>query len=252
MKKVKKITIFLIFLFLLNACAKKQYQIKSFEGYLVEMNSSLDNKPDTKMLAHVNSYKNKLDVKMNKIIGEATVALTKAGTQSVLANFTTDAMKEYATGLWGTVDFAVINNGGLRTTLNKGQVTVSNIYEIYAFENCLVLLELSGKNVRQLFEGFAKNKIEGFSKGVKLTVKNKSIESLSIGDKPLDDNAIYQVVTVDYLAEGNDNMEALAKAVKYTESNIVLRDAIIDYIKKLTSENKKINAMPDDRIEIKD
>ena len=252
MKKVNSIIALLIVLLLLNACARKQYAIKNVAGYLVEMNSRFDDHPDPAMLSFVQSYKIRSDAEMNEVIGEAMQTLTKTGTQSVLANFTADAMQEYATGLRGTVDFAVINNGGLRTTLNQGPVTVGNMYEIYAFENRLVLLELSGKFVQQLFDGFAQRSMHGFSKGVRLTLKNNAIESLTIGGKPLDENATYKVVTVDYLAEGNSGMEAFTQATQYTDLNMILRDAMIEYIKKLTTENKIVYAEPDDRIEIKE
>jgi len=250
MKKVSSILSFLILLFLLTDCARKQYEVKSVNGYLVEMNSRFDNHADTEMSSLVRKYKSQLDSKMSQVIGEADHALTKMGTQSVLANFTADAMQEYATGLWGTVDFAVINNGGLRSSLNQGTVTIEDLYEIYAFENRLVLLDLPGKAVKQLFDDFVKNKMEGFSKGIRLVLKDKTIESLTIGGKPIDENATYRVVTVDYLAEGNDGMGALTQATHYTDSNIILRDAMIEYVKKLTAENKKIHAIPDDRIEV--
>jgi len=246
------IVVLTVSLFLLTACAKKQYAIKSLNGYLVEMNNRLDSVADRGMISLVNSYKIKLDAEMNEVIGEAEQSLTKVGTQSLLANFTTDAMQEYAAGLGKTVDFAVINNGGLRTTLNKGAVTVGDLYEVYTFENCLVLLDMSGKAVKQLFEGFIQRKMEGFSKNVRLTLRNKALESLFIGGKPLDETATYHVVTVDYLAEGNDGMRAFTQATHYTNLNIILRDAMIEYVKKLTAENKKIHAQPDNRIKIKE
>ena len=252
MKKVSSTIIYLVLLFLLNSCAKKHYEIKNITGFLVEMNDSFDKNPNLKMLSFVQSYKDRLDAEMHEVIGEATINITKSGMQSVLANFTADAMHEYAENIWGTVDFAVINNGGHRSTYNKGSITVGNLYEIYAFENCLVLLELQGKAVKQLFDDFARNKMEGFSKNVHLTIKNNVIESFTIGGKPLDEEAIYRVVTVDYLAEGNDGMQALTQATQYSDSFIILRDAMIEYIKNLTADNKKIYAIPDDRIEFKE
>ena len=252
MKKVNSIIIYLVLLFLLNSCAKKHYELRSITGYLVEMNDSFDKNSDPEMFSLVQSYKDRLDTEMQEVVGEAVLNITKSGTQSVLANFTADAMHEYAENIWGTVDFAVINNGGLRSTINKGNITVGNLYEIYTFDNCLVLLELQGKAVKELFDAFAQNKMEGFSKNVGLTLKNKTIESLTIEGKPLDEEATYRVVTVDYLAEGNDGMQALTQATQYTDSNIILRNAMIEYIKKLTAENKKIYAIPDNRIEFKE
>ena len=252
MKKVKLIVSLLIVLLFLNSCARKQYAIKSINAYLVEMNSSYDSIADPGMLSLVQPYKTKIDAKMNEVIGKADQTLTKVGMQSLLANFTTDAMQEYASNLLGKVDFAVINNGGLRTILNQGPVTVGNCFEIYTFENSLVLLELSGKAVKQLFDGFVQRRMEGFSKSVQLTLKNNTIESLIISGRPLDEKATYRVVTVDYLAEGNDGMNALTQATLYKDLNITLRDMMIEYIKKLTSENKTIHATPDNRIEIKE
>jgi len=246
------IPVFLALLFLLCACAKKQYAVKSVNGYLVEMNARFDSLPDPGMRSLVQTYKTGLDAKMNEVVGEADMTLTKTGTQSLLANFTTDAMKEFAVGLWGNIDFAVINNGGLRTTLNQGTVTVGDLYEIYAFENRLVLVDMPGKAVKKLFDGFVQRKIEGFSKDVRLTIKNKALESLIINGKPLDEKATYRVATVDYLAGGNGGMTAFTQATHITDSNIILRDVLIEYVKKLTAENKKIHATPDDRIEIKD
>lgn len=238
--------------FLFNACASKQYVIKSANGYLVEMNSRFDSAADSGMASLVHFYKTGLDVKMNEIIGKSAQTLAKSGQQNLLANFTADAMQEYAAGLWGAVDFAVINFGGLRTTLNKGTVTVGNLYEIYAFENHLVLLDLPGQAVKQLFDDFVQKKMNGFSKNVRLTIKNKAVESLTIHGKPLDEKAVYRVVTVDYLAEGNGGMTALTQATHYTDSNIILRDAMIEYVRKLTSENSTIHAQKDNRIEIEE
>ena len=250
MKKVNSIVSLLIVLLLLNACARKQYMVKSVDGYLIEMNNRFDYNADPVMHSIVETYKNRLDAKMNEVIGEAAQSLSKSGPESLLEGFTADAMHDYVTENHGAVDFAIINKGGLRTTLNKGHITNGNIYEIYVFENRLVLLDLPGKAVKELFESFAQKTVEGFSKSVKLTIKNKQLESLIINGLPVDENATYKVVTVDYLAEGNDGMEALTQATQYDDLDIILRDMMIKYIKKLTAENKIIYAKPDDRIEI--
>ena len=73
-----------------------------------------------------------------------------------------------------------------------------------------------------------------------------------IDGKPLDENAIYKVVTVDYLAEGNDGMQALTQAANYNDLGFTLRYMMIEYIKKLTAENIIIYAEPDSRIEIEE
>jgi hypothetical protein len=58
------------------------------------------------------------------------------------------------------------------------------------------------------------------------------------------------VVTLDYLADGNDSMNAFKDAIKMNNTGIVLRDIIIDYVRKQTAEGKAITSKIDGRITI--
>jgi len=203
------------------------------------------------MQALVNSLKTKMVDETQKIIGTANQTLTKGKPQSLLTNFTADAMLESASGLWGAVDFAVMNVGGIRNTLNQGEISVGEMYEIYPFNNRLVLLELQGKFVKEFFDFVAETGGVGLSKNLEVVIQDKAVESLKIGGQTVDDNKIYRVATIDYLAEGNDGMTAFTKAVKVTDSNRLLRDILIEYVKKLTAANKAVDANLDNRIIIR-
>lgn len=252
MKKVNLKTAGTLFIavVLTTACAKKQYTVKSIEVTRVEMNSTWEPVAGTKMQTLVNSLHAKMAKETQTVIGTAGRTLTKGKPQSPLSNFAADALFDYASGLWGTVDFAVINIGGIRNILNQGQITIGNIYEIFPFDNRIVLLELPGKAVKDFFNSVAKKEGEGLSKNIETVMKNKTVQWLKIGGKTIDEHKIYLVATIDYLAEGNDRMDALTKAVKVTDSNILLRDAVIEYIKKQTAENKAIDSNMDNRIMI--
>lgn len=251
MKKVNpKIGLLVIAVILLTACAKKQYVIKSIEVTRIEMDSTREPAINTEMQTLVHSLKSRMTAETRKIIGTANQTLAKSKPQSLLTNFTADAMLDYASSLWGPVDFAVMNIGGIRNTLNQGKISVGNMYEVFPFNNRLVLLELPGKAVYEFFGFVAKTGGEGLSKNIEVIIEDKTVKSLKIKEEIIDENKIYQVATIDYLAEGNDGMEALSKAVKVTDSNRLLRDILIDYVKKLTAENKAVDASLDNRITI--
>ncbi len=250
MKKVDQFVFIFIVVCLFPACSTKHYAVKSIEGTRVEMDSTWDAKADPAIVALVNSYKTKLEAEMNVEIGTAAQTLDKGYPQSLLTNFTTDAMKQFAAEKLGGADFGVVNNGGLRSVLNKGKITVGNLYEIYSFDNQVVLLELPGKAVRELFEYIAVQGGEGLSNGVQLVIKDRKIKSLKIGGQPLDENKTYRVVTLDYLAEGNSGMVAFKQAVRTTDPGLTLRDVMINHVKKCTAEGQVIDARLDDRIKI--
>jgi 2',3'-cyclic-nucleotide 2'-phosphodiesterase (5'-nucleotidase family) len=249
MKKVN-LVVFIFLAGLLSSCAKDRYGIRSIEASRIEINSDWDAKANPQMVALVESYKSKLDAEMDVPIGTAAQTMESGYPQSLLSNFTADAIKETAEKLWGKVDFAVMNNGGLRSSLNQGPVTVRNMFEIYSFDNRLVLLELPGKAVKEFFDFIAFNGGQGLSKDMRIVVKKRDVESLEIGGKPLDENKTYRVATIDYLAEGNDGMVAFRQSTNWIDSNETLRDVMIQYVKNLTSNNQEANATLDTRITI--
>ncbi|GHV56807.1 5'-nucleotidase [Bacteroidia bacterium] len=202
------------------------------------------------MVALVASYKTQLDAKMNTPVGVAAQTLQKGFPQSLLSNFTADAMQQMAETMWGNIDFAIMNMGGLRSTLNQGPITLGNLYEVYPFENTLVLLELPGKAVKEFFDFIASHGGQGLSGSVTLVAKKRAVESLKIGGKPLDENKTYRIATIDYLAGGNDGMTALLQATRMENSNKQLRDLMIEYVKTLTANKKEVNATIDNRITV--
>ncbi len=46
-------------------------------------------------------------------------------------------------------DIAITNGGGLRRTLEKGPITMGDMYEIMPFDNYLVTFDLKGEDVKK-------------------------------------------------------------------------------------------------------
>ncbi len=251
MKKglTKHILFVLIFSGMLLSCSKKQYVVTDVQGSRILMDSTWESKmsPETRNL--VEKYKKQLDDQMNEVIGEAAATMKSATPQSLLTNLTSDAMKQYGEKYSKqAVDFAVCNVHGHRAMLAQGPITVGNLFEVYSFDNLLVILDLEGKFVKELFNYYASNEGEGVSSDVQLKINNKKVESLTIGGKPVKDDQIYRIATLDYLADGNSGMSALTKATKTFDTGVTLRDVMIDYVRKCTAEGKKIDSKLDNRI----
>ncbi len=247
----KHLLLVLLFSGILLSCSKKQYVVTNVQGSRILMDSTWEAKisPETRSLTE--KYKKQLDVQMNEVIGEASVTMKSATPQSLLTNLTSDVMKQYGEKYSKQpVDFAVCNVHGHRAILSQGPITVGNLFEIYSFDNLLVIVNLEGKFVKELFNYYASNEGEGVSSDVQLKINNKKVESLTIGGKPVKDDQIYRIATLDYLAEGNSGMSALAKSTKKFDTGITLRDVMIEYVRKCTAENKKIDSKLDNRITI--
>ena len=214
-----KIHLLFILLFLIVSCKNKKDQIlQSVNGESIEINTD----PDSTILNIILPYQKEIENEMEEIITYSKTNLSKKGIESLLGNFVTDLCLNYA-----DADVCVMNNGGLRKTIEKGPVKKRHIYELMPFENELVLLELNEKDYIGLIEYICKRGGEPFS-GINITINdNKEIISYST---PVDfrKGEKVKVLTSDYLANGGDKM-SFFKNKEQISIGIKLRDAIIDY-----------------------
>ena len=226
-----------------------KHSIVSMSGTIVEMNK--DQGTNDEMQALVNKYKGSLDKEMNEVIGKSDEFMQYKRPESLLTNFTSDVMKEYGDErLPNGADIAFVNVHGHRANMPKSNITLGNLYEIYSFDNTVAFLELKGKDLSKIFEAYARIGGAGISSNARLLVKDNKIVSATLDGKPIDPNRIYNVVTVDYLSDGNDNMGAFKNAVKMVDTGVTLRDVMIDYVRKQTAEGKSLTSKIDGRITI--
>lgn len=132
-----------------------------------------------------------------------------------------------------SIDFCLLNHGGIRSTLPKGNVTTRSAYSVMPFENSLYIVGLTGKEVKVLAKYILSEKKPHPLHGLKIYVnRNLEINNLEINQKIVDDNQLYYVATSDYLANGGDSMNFFRDSkIKY-DLDYKLRNLLIDYFKK--------------------
>ena len=245
-------SVWIIFLALSLFACRPTYEVTGISGTIVLMDASFDTPPNEGMQSLVRSYKTELDNEMNVIIGNSARFMDYKRPESLLTNLTADVMKTYGDEhLPGGADLGVMNVHGHRATLPAGEVTVGNLYEIYSFDNTIVFLELKGSDLNKIFDAYARIGGAGISSNIRLVVEEKKVKSATVDGKPVDEDRVYRVVTLDYLAEGNDNMAAFRDALSHTDTGITLRDAMIDWVKEQTRQGKEIESALDGRIIVK-
>ena len=62
-----------------------------------------------------------------------------------------------------------------------------------------------------------------------------------VQDKEIQDDAVYRFITLNFIAEGGDNILSDVKFESMEYSTLVFRDFIIDEIKKITKEGKSVS-----------
>ncbi len=196
----------------------------------------------------IKPYRMEIMDKMSKVVSISETEMVKGQPESLLGNFISDLMLDYAQSLNIAVDMALMNNGGLRAPLPKGQITVGNIFEMMPFENEIVIVKLNPEGVAGMFDYIAASGGVPIS-GIKLTLKDgKVINPILNSGKPIG----YELwlVTTDYLLNGGDKMGFMRMHSEVVVTGVKLRDAIINYCIKQMELGNTLNPKLDQRIRI--
>ncbi|NHF59309.1 hypothetical protein FK220_008155 [Flavobacteriaceae bacterium TP-CH-4] len=140
------------------------------------------------------------------------------------------------------LDFVLLNHGGIRSIISKGPVSARTAYEVMPFENNIAVVELSGKSVQALVEYLVRSKRAHPIAGLQVILdKNDEIRTITIRGKDFDAGRTYYVATSDYLTMGGDSMVFFKDALSVTSVDYLIRNAMIDYFKKVDTLNPVID-----------
>ena len=171
---------------------------------------------NTKIDQIIEPYAKQLDSVMNQVIGFCPTFIEKQKPSSALGNMMSDAVLYTSKKAGYSVDFCILNYGGIRSTLDSGLITLGEIYELMPFENQITILKIPSDIAQELQNHIINKGGEPMSEG---------FQNLQNPDKPY-----YHVAINDYMANGGDGYQFLAKAVHRWDTNIKIRDGLIDYI----------------------
>lgn len=223
----------------------------SVEYKLLPIDSRYDDRLNKEFSALLAPYKTRVDSAMNVALGSANDTLYVARPESPLTNWACDAFANIARERSGEkIDFSIINTGGVRMDIMPGTVTRGNIWKSFPFTNYMSIVQLKGSDVKQLFEQIANNGGEGVSKEVCLKIKAGKVAQLTINGKPIDNNRIYNIATLNFVAEGGDGMVAFGNALSRKDYPGFVYELFESFITKQTQQGRTMYATNDNRITI--
>ena len=247
-RQKKNLFLILVLLVCCASCQKKKWTVVQASSTKIAIDSTTEANADKTYEAFLQSFKEQMNEKMNVVIGQTSQTMRVSRPESLLSNFSADVTREVgADYLKENVDIGIVNVGGLRTEISKGDITVGNIFELMPFENELVILWLKGDKLAGLCDAIASVGGEGIS-GISMGIKDGKAVNPTVEGKALDEKKTYIIATSDFLAEGNDKLVQLAEYEKLEKTGIKIRDMFIDYIKSETEKGKEIKSQLDKRI----
>ncbi len=216
---------------------------------LIPVNNRLDNRIDTTVAEIIKSYRQGVDSLMAvKVIRSAK---DLKNDEPALLNMITDFVLHRGEEITsGKVDLAIMNKGGIRRGLPKGDITKGMIINMLPYENRITVHDLKGKDLAEAFDVMAKRHGDGVSKGMDITFDDIAgkCSKIVINGATLDAEKIYRVATIDYLANGGDYMKPLTNGTIVAKSKSILYNDLLNYLLSDKMKGKKLNPSNEERM----
>ncbi|KAI8956638.1 Metallo-dependent phosphatase [Daldinia sp. FL1419] len=220
-------------------------KILAYHGAPIHMTNTT--KQDEGLQAQVEEWRKPFERFAAEEVGTTNVVLDQSTCQKqecTLGDLVSDSILQYRLDSGSEAVFAFINAGGIRATIDAGPITRGEVLTSFPFGNAIVEVKYSGADLWKIFEGlvsgvnqFNQRKVTSFfqiSHGVKVEYNpdnaiGKRLVRLTIGDKPVDIDAQYTVVTVDFITGGGDNIVEPVQDVVILDT---IDEVLVDYIGK--------------------
>ncbi|MBD1380725.1 bifunctional metallophosphatase/5'-nucleotidase [Metabacillus arenae] len=173
--------------------------------------------PDQETSQLLDKYSQRLGTTLSKEVGTISKTVSRKKDNkgnSSLASLVAESQKASV-----GADMAFMHHGGIRANLEKGQITMKDLYTVLPFPHQVVKLELTGKQIKEVLEQQwalgKKNLLQ--ASGISFTYN----ENLPFGERilllkdqegnELEEGKRYNIAVSSYLAKGGDGFTAFQK-----------------------------------------
>lgn len=217
--------------------------VVSFEGEPILLDASVE--ADEAYVARMAELEEPIQELMEQVIGSTSEPLE--GSREVcrvqecsMGNLLTDAMLA-ATG----ADIAITNGGGLRASIDAGEITMGEVLTVLPFSNTLATVEISGADVIDALENGVSDIENGAGRFPQVsglqysyTLANpvgERISDVMVQDEagewvPIDEEATYTIATNNYMRGGGDGYGTFAEGDNPYDFGPPLEIVMADYI----------------------
>lgn len=214
----------------------KNGKVVTHQGKLVDLTEKTGEAPNLRSI--IEEYRKPLETAMKVKVGETRVFLdgrlssVRSGHESNLGR-----LIAYSAGESCGADVAIINGGGIRSSINEGIITLGDVHTVLPFGNTVVKLEMTGEDLVGILQRSADLKEGSGGKlqtyGVGFANKGGKVVIEKIRDRAFSPADTYSVAINNFLLAGGDGYTDFKDKGKNTRNTyVLLADLLVDFFKK--------------------
>ncbi len=215
---------------------------------------------DEKTLARIAELAKPLDEVRNKVVAETADMIEGDRTvcraqECSMGNLIADAMLARVADQG--IDIAIQNSGGIRSSIDAGEVTMGEVLSVLPFQNTLSTFQVTGATILEALENGVSQMEEGAGRfpqvaGMTYTVDpaaevGSRISDVMIAGQPIDPEKVYGAVSNNYVRNGGDGYAMFKTAENAYDYGPDLADVTAEFI----AANGAYTPYTDGRITVK-
>ena len=225
-----------LFLILLTSCKSKS--LYKIEGKQIPVTDSLIT--NSFIEDFIKPYRIQINKSLDSVISYSKDTYSKKDgyLNTAIGNMMADAVYEQTNPVFNArtghnIDIVLLNHGGIRSIISKGNITTRTAYSVMPFENSVVVVTMKGHKIKELVDYLIEEQRAHPIHGLQLILnENQELNSATINGEPIDINKTYYVATNDYLYNGGDRMTFFKPNEHLDDLNYKIRNVLIDYFTK--------------------
>lgn len=172
-------------------------------------------------------YKDSLAKEMNIVIGKSIHNFFTGRPNGTMNNWFADAIFTNQTENVRLSEpvMCLFNVGGIRSSFNKGSITVGDVFKVMPFDNELVWVKLPISAINSIETYLTKSGGEPLA-NANLVQGKLHLNGINSQTK------FFWVITSDYLMNGGDKMDFFQQKIEVNYTNKLLRSALLEEVKK--------------------
>lgn len=218
---------------------------------------------DPTSMAKLTEFKAPIDEINSKVVGNTSVTLDGATStirykETNLGNLVTDAIAQKANQIVPNTTIALQNSGRMLSSINTGDITLGEVYNVLPYEDKIVTLDLTGEEIWKTLEYSVSKAESGETRFLQVSglqfkydpskpayqrVWAVNVKTAN-GYVPIDLKKSYSVATNEFIASGGDGFTILqdAKNQGRIHANLFIDyEAVTDYLAKYSSISPTID-----------
>lgn len=133
-------------------------------------------------------------------------------------------------------DLAVMSGGGVRDSIEPGDITYKDVLKVQPFGNLVAYVEMNGHDLEKYLAVVANKKVDSGAyaqfANVSLVADGQSVSDVKIKGEPLQADKTYRLALLSFNATGGDDYPIVSDRPSYVNTGFVDAEVLKQYIEK--------------------